>query len=53
MRVAQVICMLVWPMTAMRASSGMSARTVIVAIQCLAEWILICGRPAAFSALPH
>ena len=48
-----VICMLVWPMTATRASSGMFARAAIVAIQCLAEWILTCGSPAAFSALHH
>lgn len=48
-----VICMLVWPMTAMRASSGMFARAAIVAIQCRAEWIFTCGRPAAFSALHH
>ena len=40
-------------MTAMRASSGMFARAAIVAIQCLAEWILTCGSPAAFSALHH
>lgn len=45
-----VIRRLTWPMMLMRASSGMPARAVIDAIQCRAEWIRTCGRPAASNA---
>ena len=46
-----VIVMLVWPMMAVLASSGMLARAVMLAVQWRALWMVTGGRLAAFKAL--